>query len=236
MNCEQTRENLVLHRQDSMLKGVKRRDFLQHLRGCHACQVEYEGLWQTATVLGSLEPPEPPPELLGNIQHQIREIHKQSRTVFFANPISWLFGKFKLDLSPQFVNCVALLCCLAASAFLMKFAFFPDAPNTVAPTADAPKQEFGMTALEATRLRYVRISPSQLASLKHGSAKTDEKQHTKVLSDDRVSLPYQFVGIKTPEIWNSHTINRGVETIDGHLSNTSYIKLTLFWSDIKTNL
>ncbi len=231
MNCEQTRENLVLHRQDSMLKGEKRREFLQHLRGCKPCQVEYEGLWQTATVLGNLEPPEPPAELLGNIQHQIREIHKQRRTAFFANPFSWLFGKFKLNLSPQFVNCVALLCYVAASTLLVKFAFFQDAPEPI-----SPNEEFGLTAFEEARLRQVRISPSQLASLKHGNAKTDEKQSVKVTSDDHVSIPDQFVGIKTPENWNSHRINSGVETGDVHLSNTSNIILTLFWSDIKTNL
>ncbi len=226
MNCEQTRENLVLHRQDSMLKGADRQKFLQHLRSCHECQIEYEGLWQTATVLGNLEPPEPPSELLGNIQNKIREVHKQSQTAFFAHPISWLFGKLKLDLSPQFVNCVALLCYVAVSAFLVKFAFF----------TDEQPQDFGFTAFEETRLQYVRISPSQLASVKDGTAKTDEKQTAQVLSNDLVSHENQFVGIQTSEMWNSLPINRGAETIDVHLSNTTDKKLTLFWSDIKTNL
>lgn len=227
MNCEQTRENLVLHRQASKLKGADRRAFLQHLRSCHECQIEYEGLWQTATVLGSLEPPEPPVELLGNIQNKIREVHKQRQTAFFAHPISWLFGKCKLNLSPKFVNSVALLCYLAASAFLVKFAFF---------TNEQPPQDFGFTAFEETRLQYVRISPSQLASVKYGTAKTDEKQTVRTLSNDLVSHENHFVGIQTSEMWNSHPINRGTETIDVHLSNTAEKKLTLFWSDIKTDL
>lgn len=226
MNCEQTRENLVLHRQDSKLKGEDRRAFLQHLRGCHECQIEYEGLWQTAAVLGSLEPPEPSPKLVGNIQNKIREVHKQRQTAFFAQPVSWLFGKFKLNLSPKYVNCVALLCYLIASTLLVKFAFF----------TDEQPQDFGFTALEETRLRYVRISPSQLASVKYGSAKTDEKQTAQGLSTDLGSHENQFVGIQTSEMWNSHTINRGAENLDVHLSDTADIKLTLFWSDIKTDL
>ncbi|MCY4403813.1 MAG: hypothetical protein OXD54_14680 [Candidatus Poribacteria bacterium] len=226
MNCKQTRENLVLHTQDSTLKGADRRKFLQHLRGCHECQIEYEGLWQTASVLGSLEPPEPPAELLGNIQNKIRKVHKQRQTAFFAHPISWLFGKCKLDLSPKYVNGVALLCYIAASIFLVKFAFF----------SDEQPQDFGFTAFEETRLEYVRISPSQLASVKYGTAKTDEKQTAQDLSNDLVSHEDQFVGIQTSKMWNSLPINRGTEAIDVHLSNIADIKLTLFWSDIKTDL
>ena len=226
MNCERTRENLVLHRQDSMLKGTKRREFLQHLRGCKACQVEYEGLWHTATVLGSLEAPEPPPELLENIQRQIREVHKRSKIAFFASPVSWLFSKLKLEFSPQFVNCTALLCYLLASVFLVKLAFF----------TDAPEQDFGLTAMEEARLRNVRISPSPWASLKHKSTKIDNVLPIKTPGDNRVSLSNQFVGIETAEMWHSHTINEGGETIDAHFVETASKKLALFWSDIKTDL
>lgn len=226
MNCEQTRENLVLHRQDSMLKGAKRREFLRHLRSCKACQIEYEGLWQTAAVLDSLEAPEPPPELIGNIQYQIREFHKRSQTAFFATPISWLFNKMKLKFSPQLVNCVALLCYLLASAFLVKVAFF----------TDAPEQNFGLTAMEEARLRNARISPSPWASLKHGSAKTEKTQSVKVISEKPISLSNQFVDIQATEMWHSRAINNGTETTDVHFSNTASKKLTLFWNDIKTNL
>ena len=153
MNCEQTREHMIIHRQDDKSTGTKRQEFLEHLQGCNKCQVEYEGLWHTATVLESLEAPEPPPELLGNIQQNIREFHRQNQTAFFANPFSWLFRTLKLDLSPQFVNCVALLCYLIASAFIVKFAFFTDTSN----------QNLGLTAMEASRrIRPGQTSPSRL--------------------------------------------------------------------------
>lgn len=226
MNCEQTRENLVLHRENPMLKGTERREFLQHLRGCKACQVEYEGLWHTATVLGNLEAPEPPPELLGNIQRQIRETHKRSQTAFFATPISWLFGKMKLKFSPQVANCAAMLCYLIVSVFFVKLAFF----------ADAPEQDFGLTAMEETRLQYVRIAPSPWASLKDKHIKTDEKHSAQISSENRVDFSNQFVGIKTSELWHNHAINNAAETVDVHFAKTVSNKLALFWSDIKTNL
>ncbi len=225
MNCKQTRENLVLHRQEPMLKGAERREFLQHLRSCKACQVEYEGLWHTATVLGSLEAPEPSPELLGNIQRQIREVHRRDRTAFFAAPITWLFGKFKLEISPQFVNCIALLCYLVASVFLVKFAFF----------TDAPKQEFGLTAMEEARLRNVRISPSHWASLKHGSAKA-EKSLPEALRESHVNPTSLFVGNESADMWHARAIHEVTEDVDGHFAETASEKLALFWSDIKTNL
>ena len=226
MNCKQTRENLVLHRQDSMLQGTKRREFLRHLRGCKVCQVEYEGLWHTATVLGSLEAPEPPPELLGNIQHQIREVHKRKQTAFFAAPISWLFGKFKLEISPQFVNCVALLCYLIASVFLVKLVFF----------TDTPEQDFGLTAMEETRLQHVRIAPSPWASLKHKGVRNDKALPTETQRESRVSFTTPFAGIESVEMWHTHPTNKATETADTHFVSTVSEKLTVFWSDIKTNL
>ncbi|MDE0482272.1 MAG: hypothetical protein OXI67_06835 [Candidatus Poribacteria bacterium] len=232
MNCEQTRENLVLHRENPILKGTERREFLQHLRSCKACQVEYEGLWHTATVLGNLEAPEPPPELLGNIQRQIRETHKRSQTAFFAAPISWLFGKMKLKFSSQVVNYAAMLCYLIASVFLVKLAFFSDAPKQT----DKPEQNFGFTAMEETRLQYVRIAPSPWASLKDKNTKTDERHSAQISSENRVDFSNQFVDIKTSELWHTHAINNVAETVDTHLVSTVSEKLTLFWSDIKTNL
>ncbi len=226
MNCEQTRENLVLHREDSMLKGAERRDFLQHLRGCKACQVEYEGLWHTATVLGNLEAPEPPPELLGNIQRQIRETHKRSQTAFFATPISWLFGKMKLKFSPQVVNYAAMVCYLIASVFFVKLAFF----------SDTPEQDFGLTAMEETRLQRVRIAPSPWASLKHKGVRNGEALPTETPGESRVSFTTPFAGIESAEMWYTHPINKVTETVDTHIVSTVSEKLTVFWSDIKTNL
>lgn len=228
MNCEQTRENLVLHRQGSMLTGTKRQNFLQHLRGCKACQMEYEGLWHTASLLGNLEAPVPPPDLLGKIQNQIRDVHKQSQTAFFANPISWLLQKFKIELSPQFVNGIALLCYLTASLFLVKIAFFTEKPT----------EDFGLTAtaFEATRAKYARVSPSPWATLKHQYTKIDSPQPSTFLSEKNVSMPNQFVGMETSGIWYPRAINTGTETIDAHIPNMTKQKLALFWSDIKTDL
>ncbi len=226
MNCEQTRENLVLHRQGNMLTGTERKNFLQHLRGCKACQVEYEGLLHTASLLGSLEAPVPPPDLLGKIQNQIRDVHKQSQTALFANPISWLLQKFKIELRSQFVNSVALLCYLAASVFLVKIAFFTEKPT----------EDYVLTAFEVTRAKYARVSPSPWGTLKHQYTKIDSPQSSNLLIEKSIRMPNQFVGIETPEIWYPHAINTNTETIEAHIPNITNQKLTLFWSDIKTNL
>ncbi len=227
MKCEQTREHLVLHRQDSRLTGTKRQEFLKHLRGCENCQIEYEGLMHTATVLGNLEAPTPPPDLLGNIQNKIREIHKQNQTAFFANPFSWLFNKVNLDLSPRFVNSVALLCYLVASAFIVKFAFFPD----------APKQPLGLTAMEASRLvKPGQTSPSQLGSLKFKSVQEKSKLSSNVIGENSIDLSRPFVDTKSEEMWHIITDNQDGETVDAHFQETMNEKLTLFWNDIKSNL
>lgn len=227
MNCEQTREHLVLHRQDSRLTGTKRQEFLNHLRGCKNCQIEYEGLMHTATVLGNLETPTPPPELLGNIQNKIRVIHKQNQTAFFTNPFSWLFKKVNLDLSPRFVNSVALLCYLVASAFLVKFAFF----------TEAPKQKLGLTAMEASRLvNPGQTSPSQLGSLKYNSVRAKHTLSTNVIGVNRNDLSLPFVDSKSEEMWHSDTNNQDADSVDAHFAKTMNEKLTLFWSGIKTNL
>lgn len=226
MNCEQAREYLVLHQPDSELKGTKRNDFFKHLRGCHSCQIEYEGLLHTAEVIGNLETPEPPPELLTNIQAQIREVDKRSRTAMFANPFSWVFGKFKLELSPQIVNCTALVCYVLVSAFLLKFAFFTEVKE------DGPE----LTTMEASRLSYVRIAPSPWGSLKHHDPKTEESQTMNIQTEDPVSPSDQFVGLKLEDNWHSHTVIEGADTGDGRFINDARVKLTLFWNDIKTNL
>lgn len=226
MNCEQTREKIVLHRQEDMLDDTERGDFLQHLRGCKTCQEEYEALLHTATMLDSLETPIPPPELLGNIQEQIRQIHKQSRTALFAVPFSWFLAKLKLDISPKLVNCAALVCYLLVSVFLLKAAFFTDKPN----------EDFGMTAMEASRLSHVRISSSPWASLKHIGATTDKNESTVVSNDSRVGFSEQFVGLPGSEMWQLQNNHKDTNTVDANSSSTTSNKLALFWSDIKASL
>ena len=226
MNCEQTRENLVLHQPDSKLKGTRRSEFFKHLRGCSNCQIEYEGLLHTAEVVGNLEVPEPPPELLGNIQNQIRRLHKRSRTALFASPFSWMFGKLKLELSPQIVNFTALLCYLLASAFLVKFAFF----------TDSQQDDFGLTALEESRLRNVRISPSPWGSLKHHNIRNQESLTTSMPNENMIKNSKQFLGTKIDETWQPNAIDEGTASVDVGFSNSASFKLTLFWIDIKKNL
>lgn len=226
MNCEQAREYLVLHQPDSELKGTKRNEFFKHLRGCHSCQIEYEGLLHTAEVIGNLETPQPPPELLTNIQTQVREIDKRSRTAMFASPFSWVFGKFKLELSPQIVNCTALVCYVLVSAFLLKFAFFTEVKE------DGP----AMTAMEESRLSYVRIAPSPWGSLKHHNTKTAKSQTMNIQTENSVSPSDQFIGLMLEDNWHSHTVIEGTDAGDGHFIDDVRVKLTLFWNDIKTNL
>ena len=219
MNCEQAREYLVLHQPDSKLKGTKRNEFFKHLRGCYSCQIEYEGLLHTAEVIGNLETPEPPPELLTNIQTQIREVDKRSRTAMLASPFSWVFGKFKLGLSPQIVNFTALVCYVLVSAFLLKFAFFTEVKE------DGPD----LTAMEVSRL-------TPWGSLKHHNVKTEKSQTMNIPTENPVSPSDQFVGIKLEDNWHSNTVIEGTDAGDGHFINDARVKLTLFWNDIKTNL
>lgn len=226
MNCEQARENLVLHQSDAKLEGTKRSEFFKHLRGCHRCQIEYEGLLHTAEVIGNLETPEPPPELLTNIQTQIREVHNRSRTALLASPFSWVFGKLKLGLSPQIVNCTALVCYILASAFLLKFAFF----------TEVKEDSLGLTAFQEARLRNARVSPSPWATLKHQDVRDENALSTNLTTEGAFSPPDQSVGIKMEEIWYSNTVNDGTDTGDGRIINDASVKLTLFWNDIKTDL
>lgn len=226
MNCEQARENLVLHQSDAKLEGTKRNEFFEHLRGCHRCQIEYEGLLHTAEVIGNLETPEPPPELLTNIQTQIREAHKRSRTALLASPFSWVFGKLKLGLSPQIVNYTALVCYVLASAFLVKFAFF----------TEVKEDRLGLTAFQEARLRNARVSPSPWATLKHQDVRDENELSTNLTTEGSFSPPDQSVGIKMEEIWYSNTVNDGTDTGDVRIINEASVKLTLFWNDIKTDL
>ena len=227
MNCEQARENMLLHQPDSKLNETKRSEFFNHLRECHNCQIEYEGLVHTAEVIGNLETPEPPTELLRNIQTQIRKEHQRSQTTLLASPFSWLFGKFKLKLSPQIVNCTALVCYVLASVLLLKSAFF----------AEVKDEGLDLTAFEETRRsRNARVSPSPWATLKHQNAQNENEPSMNITTEGSFSPSDQSIGINTGEIWYSNAVNDGTSTGDTRLINSTSVKLTLFWNDIKTNL
>lgn len=227
MNCEQTREKIVLHRQESMFKDKEKQEFLEHLRGCNSCQEEYEALLHTGAVLENIDSPEPPPELLGRIQDQIRELDKKQNTAIFAAPFSWIIGKFKFNLSPKLVNGVAMVCYLLVSVFLVKVIFFDD----------TSKDDFVMTAMQDSRLPRMRISPSHWGSMKHGIKPINNTKAIVPSNKDRGNLPDQFAGISGSDLWHTRTANEVTDTvIDGQLSSSTSNKLTLFWSDIKTNL
>ena len=227
MNCEQTRENLVLHRCGADGSRETQIAALQHLRTCTACQVEYEALWHTATVLENVEAPVPPAGLLAQIQQGVRHLHKRRQVAFFANPLSWCFDRLKIELSPRLVNAIAMLSYVLASAFLVKLAFFNG----------SPEPEFGLTAMEESRLRNVRMSRASWGMLKGAdkahiaAAQKSERAENPADTAQRVN---QFFGLDTVNLWiprtveTSDTLQREVQTADQ--------KLTVFWNHIKTSL
>ncbi len=226
MNCEMTRQNLVLHRQDTVLKGANRREFLEHLRHCEPCQIEYEGLWHTAALLDNVETPIPPPDLAEKIQQQIRTAHKQQQVAFFANPMSWVVDKLRLKISPQFVNYAALLFYMLASVFLVKLAFF----------TSTPEQDTGLSTMQEARLQQIRVSAASWGSLKNRILKTDSPLIHRTLTKNDMALPSQFFSTTAAKMWRAKSIGTALETVDLQLAGTSDRKLALFWNDIKTKL
>lgn len=211
---------------------ISRRTLLEHLRTCPECQREYEALWHTADVLENTDAPNPPPELVGNIQRSVRQLHRQQQLAFFASPVAWCLDRLKLDLSPRLVNAIVLLFFLVASGFVMKLAFF----------TNSPEPEFGLTAMEKTRLRHVRISPSPWAMVKDTETKVENPsapQQSGIAAQhvhDSFFSPTQ----DSSEMWRTDTI--GYEEQTGEASMVNYArdiaseKLTVFWNHIKTEL
>ncbi len=239
LNCEQTLNNLPhlvvkgeARTTEPISEEISRRTLLEHLRTCPECQREYEALWHTADVLENTDAPSPPPELVGNIQHSVRQLHQQQQLTFFAGPLAWCLDRLKVDLSPRLVNAVVLLFFLVASGFVMKLAFF----------TDSQEPEFGLTAMEKTRLQHVRISPSPWAMVKDTETKVENfvmpqqpviaVQH----GNDSFFSPTQ----NSSEMWHTDTI--GYEEQTGEASVVNYArdmaneKLTVFWNHIKTEL
>ena len=239
LNCEQTLNNLPhlvaqgeARTTEPMSEGISRRTLLEHLRACPECQREYEALWHTTDILESTEAPIPPPELAQNIQQSVRQLHRQQQLTFFAGPLAWCLDRLKVDLSPRLVNAVVLLFFLVASGFVMKLAFF----------TDSQEPEFGLTAMEKTRLQHVRISPSPWAMVKDTETKMEDSampqqpviavQH----GNDSFFRPTQ----NSSEMWRTDTI--GYEEQTGEASVVNYArdianeKLTVFWNHIKTEL
>ena len=239
LNCEQTLNNLphlVVKGKARTIEpisvGISRRTLLEHLRTCPECQREYEALWHTTDVLENTDAPIPPPELVGNIQRSVRQLHQQQQLAFFASPLAWCLDRLKLDLSPRLVNAVVLLFFLVASGFVMKLTFF----------TEPQEPEFGLTAMERTRLQHVKISPSPWALIKDTETKVKNPgapqqpviaaQHAR----DYFFSPTQ----DSSGMWRTDTI--GYEEQTGETSVANYArdianeKLTVFWNHIKTEL
>lgn len=238
MNCEQTRKQLVLHREANTHSAELQNASLRHLRTCTACQVEYEALWHTATVLENAEAPVPAAELLAQIQQGVRHLHKRRQVAFFANPMSWCFERLKIELSPRLVNAIAMLCYMLASAFLVKLAFF----------TGTPEPELGLTAMEESRLRQVRMSHASWGLLKGAEkeraptgavlaqkSEIDEKRFRTVPQNtQRVN---QFFTLDAVEMWMPPAVDTSdtFDTLQREVQ-TGEQKLTVFWNHIKTSL
>ena len=235
MNCEQTLNNLphfvVEENAESTARvaaGTSRRAVLEHLRRCPECQRTYETLWHTASVLESVDEPVPPPELVGNIQQRVRDLHQQKQLAFFANPLVWCFERLKLDISPRVVNAAALICFLIVSGFAAKFAFF----------TDTPEPEAGLMAMKKTMINKIRISTAPWAVLKDTDTHAEDSptslavqgEHNRFFSPTR----------NTSQVWHTDTADANGHTretgVANYLQSKVSEKLTVVWDNIKTEL
>lgn len=237
MNCEQAINNLPhlvqqenAETREATADGISRRALLEHLRTCPDCQMEYEALWDTASVLESVDEPTPPPELVSNIQQRIRSLHKRQQVALFANPLVWCLDRLKLDFSPRFVNAMALLFYLIASCFFIKVAFF----------TNPQEPEFGLTAMEKTRLQRVRISPTPWGLLKNTKPKA-ENSHTPqqaVIAVQHGRDHFFTTTRDVSETWHTNTVTISKQMDTPRAANyhqgTASEKLTVFWNHIKT--
>ena len=239
MNCEQTLNNLPhlvvaedAQTTDAVSGSVSRRAILEHLRTCQECQREYEALWNTASMLESVDEPATPPELAANIQQCIRELHHQKQLAFFANPLAWCLDRLKLDLSPRLVNATALLFFLLASGFIMKLAFFPN----------PQEPESGLIAMKKTVLQNIKISTSPWADLKDVGTPTEDghmSQPSVIAPENAYHHFFSPTSIGS-KAWHTDyaEVNRqtGQTSVAGYARDAASEKLTVFWNQIKTEL
>ena len=239
MNCEQALNNLPhlvteenTETTNRVSAGTARRAVLEHLRTCPECQREYEALWHTASVLESTDQPAPPPELVENIQQRVRALHQRQQLAFFANPLAWCLERLKLDFSPRVVNATALLVFLAASGFVMKFAFF----------TNPPEPESGLIAMKKTMLHNIKISTSPWAVIKDTETETENgRMSQQAVIAVQGERNHFFNPTRTSlKIWHTDTVDAtgqtGETSVANYLQDTVSEKLTVFWDHIKTEL
>ena len=241
LNCEQTLNNLPhlvtkatkvtktgARTAEPVSEETSRRALLMHLRTCPACQREYETLWQTANVLETTAAPIPPPELVGNIQERVRQLHRQQQVAFFASPVAWCLDRLKLDFSARFVNATVLLFFLIASGLVVKLGFF----------TDSQEPEFGLTAMERSRLQHVRVSSSPWALIKDKETVPSHQQAVIAVQggDDHFFGTAQ----RRAKMWRVETANAHEQAAETRTASYSEEvaseKLTVFWNHIKTEL
>ena len=239
MNCEQTLNNLphfVVEESpettDRVSARTSQRTVLEHLRSCPECQMAYEALWHTASVLESTDEPVPPPELAGNIQARVRELHQRKQLSFFANPLAWCLDRLKLDFSPRVVNATALILFLMASGFTAKLAFF----------TNPPEPDSGLIAMKKTMLNNIRISTSPWAVLKDTETNTEDGQTSQqsIMTVKGEQNHFFSPTRNSSKVWHTDTTNAnghtGETSVANYLQNKASEKLTVFWDNIKTEL
>lgn len=239
MNCEQTLNNLphfVVEESpettDRVSAGTSRRAVLEHLRSCPECQMAYEVLWHTASVLESTDEPVPPRELAGNIQARVRELHQRKQLAFFANPLAWCLDRLALDFSPRVVNATALIFLLIVSGFAAKLAFF----------TNPPEPDSGLIAMKKTMLNNIRISTSPWAVLKDTETHTEDGRTSQQSIVAVEGEHHRFFNPtrNSSKIWHAETSDvnghTGETSVANYLQNKVSEKLTVFWDNIKTEL
>ena len=239
MNCEQTLNNLPHfvgvespEPTDRVSAGTSRRAVLEHLRSCPECQMGYEALWHTASVLESTDAPVPPPELAGNIQARIRELHQRKPLTFFANPLAWCLDRLALDFSPRIANVTALIFFLIVSGFAVKLAFF----------TNPPEPDSGLIAMKKTMVNNIRISTAPWAVLKDTETHTEDGQTSQQSIVAVEGEQHRFFNPtrNASKMWHAETPDTnghmGETSVANYLQNKVSEKLTVFWDNIKTEL
>ncbi len=123
--CQKVQTEISIHVNTNLSEFQKER-LKQHLLDCSVCQRVYEQMWHTSLVLDDLSTLSPPADLLSKTQTQIRQVHRQQKLAFFANPVSWLFRIFHLDPPPTLVNYTAVVFYVVIIAFFIKLAVLDD--------------------------------------------------------------------------------------------------------------
>ena len=235
MNCEQTLNNLphfVVEESPETSAGTSQRAVLEHLRSCPECQMAYEALWHTASVLESTDEPVPPSELAGNIQQRVRELHQRQQLAFFANPLAWCLDRLNLSFSPRVVNATALIFFLIVSGFATKLAFF----------TNPPEPDSGLIAMKKTMVNNIKISTSPWAVLKDTETHTEDGRTSQqsIVAVEGEQHRFFHPTRNSSKIWYTDTTDANGQTgetsVANYLQNKVSEKLTVFWDHIKTEL